>query len=508
MPLRREKLEPLIPWETLRDAYSARFGALSAVHEVYDWFHEASRLEDSLDDSAPSAAEDEGAGRESFLCELIEQIVRRNEEEEALEMPSEPVAYYALWFRSHGEAGPRFVTATFGAAPYTGGVELFLSSEIMLSNFDILLADLVEDHAPLAPNTIVPIRVRPFPFTAVLLLPVGERSFSLGRVGGVERYALQVVPLTASERALGEDSVESLVRSLSRAGVLAATDPLRDCVLCPERTRYFWAHQRPGVLSRAKRKIDAWRSLKDRLAAAGASEARLVVEEQAILSAEGLVRHIESREIDPDSEAERMAAKVRALRETLERLYVEIEPTMRVIPEALRETCQEVLGLGLGTHPLADALFREIIGGVEPPDFGTESLLASVLEWFRDNRPELSTSLLLRAGRAGLELAREQAAAADGVLPVHIAWSFAVQNMYFLPEEEWAEGAEARIDIVSKGIETVSDCLAYEALDAPPFDRLVIAVKTTVFQMSGRFHAHVQGGEGALVPKGERERYH
>jgi hypothetical protein len=527
MPLRRTDLAPPFSWEALRDAYTARFGDLIEVHEAYDWPAEPIVVDGSAGDDDDAEAEDyprtpeeEAAEREAFLAEISREMARAREaKDKAMEADAdkdedpeprhEPVAYYTLWFRSRGQARPRFVTATFGAAPYTGGFELFLTSAIPIRNFDSLLTELVESTTPLEPNKrfTIPLGMGKIPLEAALVLPASKSGSSIGR--GVR--ALQVVPVTPWEWVLGGRSMDALVLSLEAEGVIEETDPLRNCVVSPGETRKFWARQRPVLLSRLSRKLRAVKARRDELVSQGASAARIAQQEQAIQKAELLLRHVESRELEPEDAAFAAwaAERGRQIVEVFQRLFQVLGPTLSALPDELRWTCQDVLGLALVAHPLADRLLREIVGDAAlPQELDAEDVLRRAVSWFRENRPGAPESLLLAAGRDGLAAASRQTSAGDGALPWHVAWTSMAKHMFGLARDDLPERGESRVDVMAVGIEAVSDALAFEALGAPPFDRLVAVVTATVSRMSARHQAHIEANERLRARKGQRGKYH
>jgi hypothetical protein len=519
MPLRRKDLDPYIPWETLRDAYSSRFGELLEAYAEHDWVYdkkdepdeeEEERLAETGANPSSSEEENEDEGR-AALWELIARCRAAQEAADLRRWPRVPVAYNGLWFRQSNGGETRQVIATFGAAPYSGGHELFISSLLFLGNFSLLLSDLVEGHAPLEPGMVLPVKPdtrRSLAFTAALILPVGIGSFSLGMVGGVERFALQVVPLTPWEKKLADDSIEKVALALERAGVLWATDPLRDCVVSPEGTQEYWAFERPKLIERTKRKLRKEMVHREKLVRIQAPSFCLDEQEKNIAACRAFIAFLEARKVDPELEAEKLAAECRAIEEVLTRVFEETEIAARMTPRELGDICPEIFSLAMSTHPHADLLLQAAIGNTVPLRFDLDAFLASMVDWFRDHHSDANPTTVLEAGRAGFAAAKEESFATDGVVAPHVAWTFVVRSIYAtLHDTSTERGADYAVS-VTRGIEAVSEALARDDTGEPPYRRLVAAANATIVAMAFNWHLEPRAREYFLAQKKKREKYH
>ena len=176
----------MIGWETVRDAYLERFGSLVDASYVYD-----RHVENKL--------------------------------------------FWELEFT--GGSGPferRTINASFGAVYFPAAAEVFVVSAAPFGVADELFTRVGCAASPLAPFQVLPQPTYGTHFTAMLLLPPGDGSFLLGEAGGRACYAFQAVPITQPEWSLAQDQPQKALDLLRHAGAFVF-DPLRDCLLAPER---------------------------------------------------------------------------------------------------------------------------------------------------------------------------------------------------------------------------------------------------------------------------------
>ena len=164
-------------------------------------------------------------------------------------------ACYELRFRGSGTAR---VYATFGAARWTGGAEIFVRSAAPFWPFSQRLDDLL--GKTLSAGDVVSLDFTGSSLVGATFLPIGTGSLELPLPQGAttSRTLLQLVPLTAVEMELAKRDPSALVRALTDAGLIDTMDPLRaSCVGDPE-TGPYWNASRLLFRAHAKRKLGEW----------------------------------------------------------------------------------------------------------------------------------------------------------------------------------------------------------------------------------------------------------
>jgi len=471
---------PCIPWETLRDAYVSRFGPLL-------------RADAKLDFGDPPPPFDPDEPEESIQDRLSRPLPSPTAACAAVHAAK--VSFYELSFASPTEADPRVVLATFGAAPRAGH-EVFLVSAVPFEGFGGVLEELWDHHTPFSPGMVVPMKMWHTPFAAVLLAPPGAGSISLGDVGGTERFALRVIPLTRAEAELAADSVERLVSALRSAGVLDAVDPMRDCLFCPRTTQRYWALMRPPLIEITQRRLQMRSERLARLVAINAPECITEGDERLVFATKLLLKHIESKHVDPESPAERQAERfrirVRLLKESLDGAKNLLDKG--AVPGPLRLPCVQIATLALTTHPIAKQLLLAAEGDPDKERFDVEELLPELVNLIRQARSDADPAALLSGGRKGFAAAQEHGAGADGFIAPHVVWAYVMKGMFVTQQELSTKQGAATAKAIEVGIETANLALAREA-DGLPIKRLEMAGRSIILHMMKTWRlAHVVEG--------------
>lgn len=450
---RRRPRFPAIPWETLRDAYAARFGPLL-------------RREPEFDLGAPEPEPGEGV---------------------------EKALFDELTYASLTEADPRIVLASAGAAPRVGH-ELFLASAIPFGGFAGVLGWLVRERAPLSPGVVVPMRLWLCPFNAVLIAPASAASVPFGEIDGAPRFALQVVPLTPAEAALGARSIEQLVDALRSGGALETVDPMRDCVLEPGTTRRFWRFARPLLLDDTLHRLEQRSKQLEKLLGFRALEVPtflLQKQEQLVVEARLLLRYIERRHVGSGAPVARRAAfdeRVGALG-AIERHVGELFEA-GLAPDALREPCLRMVSIVLATHPGAEELLLAAEGRPSKIGFDVEELLSRLVQLIGETRPDADLAAVLSGGRRGYEAAENRAATADGFVTREVAWERVMTGMFSSLSDRSTDESAAMSAAILRGIGAVGEALLRGA-DRPPIERLEDAATLVALRMTEAWYAQL-----------------
>lgn len=464
---------PSVSWETLRDAYTARFGEPLRIEAEYD-FGEPPPEADDGDESElrpPDSGSTPGSPLDVDESELRARI-------ESLPPPprdddlDDKMLFWELTFASLTEADPRVVMASFGAAPRAGN-EVFLASAVPFGGFAGVIKALIRDHAPLSPGMVIPMKIWSTPFQAVLLAPPGAGSIPLGRAGDVERFSLNVVPLTRAEMELAADSVDRLVAALRAAGALEATDPMRDCVLVPSATERYWAFVRPLLLEDTQDRLEQRSVRLGRLTGLGVPSFVLESDQRLVVQARLLLRHILSKKVDPGSPAERRAELFRRRTSSFEEISDHVSEVFQrgAVPAVLRLPCALIVAITTATHPVAQRLLLDVEGQPDRERFEVEELLPRLIRLIRESRPDADPAALLAGGRRGYALAQERAAVADGFVANHVAWEYVVAGMVTAMEDRATEEGAATVTAMRAGIDAANRVLLREGA-LPPMDRL------------------------------------
>ncbi len=476
---------PYIPWETLRDLYLSRFGPLISVEPEID-FGKWEGIDPSFDIDGDDDDDERSEAGEDAAGDLAPSpgnlAAARGSYEDFKEASDASVLlHYELRFGHLTEDDPREVVASFGAAP-SAGHEVFLAVAVPFDAFRGVIGELTRKHAPLAPGMVVPMEIEDTAFSAVLLAPEGAGSIPLGQAGGAPRFALQVIPLTAAEAALGADSVDRLVAALRAAGALEVTDPLRDCVLDPDRTQAERALARAPLLDWMRRRLGSRQERYEHLVEMEAPESIIAGERYLVTSMKLQIRHIEAKPVDPSSPAEQRAATHRRHRETMDQILRGAGDLVRqgAVPAILQPLCAVVLLAALHTHPIGQRLVAEAQGDEEvrsdprAPRCDLEKLLPALVDLIREIAPDSDPAALLSAGRVGYSVAQETAAVADGFVAPHVAWEYVLTGMGLelirdIPDaqrDSLAMALQAGLHLVNRAFVSENERPALERLEA------------------------------------------
>ncbi len=450
-----------IPWEILRDAYAAAFGALVDVRTELDFGDFRCPPDERPSPFLPDGSFDESV----LLADSYEDIVG-----------AQPL-YHELIFGDVTPADPRSTMATFGAAPFTGGHEVFLTSSLPFPYFDRIAGELVERHCPLAPGRIVPIEIHWTPFKAVLLAPPAAGSIALGEVLGAPRYALRLVPLTPMEVELAARSLDDLLARLGAAGALTAVDPMRDCVVFPQGTQRFWKKLAPPFLRETARRQRWRRGQIDELLSLDAQESLLDREWLLLEHGELLLARIRAHQAKRWARHKQVNRAGRRLRASLDDALAATAKLLDegVVPRAIADPCAEVVAATVAAHPIVERLLWHEVGVGDLHRFEPATLPARLVKLVQLVRPDADGDLLRAAGEAGLRAAREMGTGADGFLPPHAIWAFVVKSMCLTACESVRQGdrrlafavaIEAGVDMANELFNRDDDRPVMERLDA------------------------------------------
>jgi hypothetical protein len=337
------------------------------------------------------------------------------------------------------DAGARVLLLRFwsGAPPivYTSmgasGHEITLASTVPFTPFDRAVEDLACGAARRAPLDVVPYPIEGSPFEALLFLPPGDGTLELGLVGGAPRYALRAVPITRAERLLAEERPKEAIAILRRAGALIA-DPLRSCTLDPARTRRFWAHRRPWLVSWVGERMRdgtvhlAWLRARD------TSQEIISQGERVLQMRRALLAHLEAPPAGPPAPEEARLATHTSIAATSGKLVEKaLRPWRELLTRPIEEALAELLVSVLATHPESVRLHRAAEGG--DPDaalvFDERSIprLAEViLGWHLDE----DLDDLIAAGQRALDQARASFDEGAALPFESYAWSNVHRAMY------------------------------------------------------------------------------
>ena len=515
-----------VPWETLREIYLGRFGPLLAVEEEVDfgeWEPQAGDLllqddEEEEDDGSdpPDGWEDEDADDHEEEVETPEEAAARFRADLALQSACESsvLLHYELTFAHLTEEEPRVVVASFGAVSHAGH-EVFLESAVPFCGFNGVISRIAREHAPLSPGMVVEVEIPYTPFTAVLLAPEGSGSIPLGEAGGARRFALRLVPLTAAEAKLGAESVERLVAALGAAGALGAVDPLRDCVVAPRKTQGYWALMRSSLLALTRHRLKRRLVRHDRLATLDAPAMILENERQLIAIARLLLRHIESKPVDPASPAEQWAAMFRRYEVARDEIYRGAQGFFAkgVVPAGLRRACAIVVVATLQTHPVAERVLEWAGNGSPGEGFDAGEAVLRLVGLVAPLVPWVDPAALVAGGRMGHAVAREACGVADGFVAPHVLWEHVMAGMCMELVNDASEAEQdAMLDAFQAGVTIANHVLVRE--DArPPLVRLEAASREIVRRMvlawleSEGFPVDEPAGEGAWPAPEAPERF-
>jgi hypothetical protein len=199
-----------------------------------------------------------------------------------------------LWDRAAPDGRP-VVYATLGAVHRPLRAEVFIMAKVPLMMCqDLFERVLVIHRAPIQALDVLPYRSAAKQFVAVLLAPPEDGSFAIGEEGGVMRYALRAIPLTPAELALAKDAPEKALAMLRTAGALVA-DPLRDCVVEPERTRaQRWSLARELTAEWGERLYRRIRTLRVVWAEGAAAAFPIELTERQIAECRAILRHVDA----------------------------------------------------------------------------------------------------------------------------------------------------------------------------------------------------------------------
>lgn len=465
-----------IPWEILRDAYAASFGELVDVRTELDFGDWRTPPEDRPSPFLPDGSLDEAL----LLSDTYEDIVAAQ------------ALYNELFFGDATPEDSRSTLATFGAAPFTGGHEVFLTSSLPFLYFDGIPGELVEHHGPLAPGKIVPMDIQWTPFKAVLLAHVGAGSIALGDVDGAPRYALRIVPLTPMELALSARSLDALVARLRAAGALDVADPMRDCVVFPQGTKRFWKKLAPPFLRETARRQKWRRGQIEELLALDAQASLLDRERILLEHGELLLARIRAHQAKRAARHKQVNRAGRRLRGFLDDALAATSKLLDegAIPRVIAEPCAEIVAATVAAHPIVERLLWHEVGVGDLHLFEPSNLPERLVNLVRRVRPDADADLLRSAGEAGLVAARETGTGADGFLPPHATWAFVVKSMCLTACESVRAG-DRRVALavaIEAGVDMANEL--FNSDDARPLmERLDAGCRAIVLAMAQRWLA-------------------
>jgi hypothetical protein len=225
----------------------------------------------------------------------IDLLFERMRDEMAL-----PPAFERLLLWGPADAGGRpAVFASLGAVHRAPRGEVFITAKVPLPGLEAVFEHVLAPRSsPLAALDVLSCPScwvsEEMPFGGFLLAPPEDGSFALGEDGGVTRYAFRAIALTPAEVALAKDAPEKALARLRAAGALVA-DPLRDCLVEPDRARaQRWSLVRALTRRCGRRVFRHTRSLRSLRGASEDFEFMIALTGLQLAEARAVLRHVDT----------------------------------------------------------------------------------------------------------------------------------------------------------------------------------------------------------------------
>jgi len=385
---------------------------------------------------------------------------------------------YLLRFQGRDVHGAGRVYATFGAARWTGGAELFLRSAAAYGHFRPCREQLL--GRLLHPGDVIPVELPCTELRAVTFLPVDAGSFALPTPDGAltSRRVLQVVPITADEIELARSDFPALVAALRASGSLEAMDPLRPSCVGRTAPGPYWTRARLVLLARTRRTLRHHTEYHRNMAAIGASGAMIADAAALLRETSALLRFLESHAANARHGLSQAVELRRLVIDTVIELY-------DVVPQWVLDQGESVLHFVFATHPRAmplveDALASPARSVVKEP----KAFLARMLRVF-ESVTTLPTENVVLAATRGMNAELQQAKDKGLRVDPGRVWIAVATEMFALLNDQSTPEARRLYAARSAALASISRAfLPDEATESTAEERLLDAGRALVMDMN------------------------
>ena len=331
---------------------------------------------------------------------------------------------HVLWFFDPAPTSePAISYVSLGVVNTAAQCEVILKSVVPFESFQFVSRAIALSAEPIAPFDILPCEIEETHFEALLFLPLDEeRAGTLRGPDGAVRPLLQAVPITRAERLLAEDHSGKAAALLRNGGALVA-DPLRDCLLEPERTRPLSFQQEEDIHIRVRTKIHERTAQLDEEHDSNAPEMLTSYSERLLVLSQTQLRWLRARESaalaaaaaqgDPGDAASTSppgARKRRGPPPVDPAMVAAIVDTIFRFPTPLHASVEIPLREFIGTMLLTHPLWVPLVIDVQTVASEAPAPWRYSLEWALDRmvdrastlHPEKTLEEVLRRGRRGL----------------------------------------------------------------------------------------------------------